>query len=258
MDVFTEETDVKKRAELNKLMADWENVIKSAPEIVFPDTGALCPAIDYFSRDGFFPGYFSQKTKVLFIGREPRWVSGQDRITSDIEGFKTYNPNGSAYWRRLFYIYYGIKNDGKIPFSQIPYPKEMTAHNDFSFSVMNVSKYSNDTENGATADFTLINRFLTDSRLEERNFIREEIELLEPDVIVAANLWGGKIDEEKLALVFPNEDFSNKKTDNTINCWDFNLNGKTVKIIDSWHFSNWKKIDQEDFYDPIMKLLFES
>lgn len=253
---YLDETEKEKYAALEKLMADWKKVIESAPDIVFSATGEACPAISYFSLDGFFPGYFSQKTKVLFIGREPRYVSGMDRIKYDLDAFSSsYNPNGSPHWRRLFYIYYGIQAGGKIPFSEIPYPQEMVEKKNYGFSIMNISKYSNDSDNGATADYNLINRFLDDSKLEERNFIREEIELLDPDVIVSLNLWNGKIDEQKLGLVFPGSGFSNEKKNENASCWDFNLNGKTVKFVDAWHFSR-PGSDQDLFYDPVMDVLF--
>lgn len=72
----------------------------------------------------------------------------------------------------------------------------MVQNNHYGFAIMNISKYSNYADNGATADFHLINQFLKDSDLRKRNFIREEITLLEPDIIIAANLWESKICKE--------------------------------------------------------------
>ena len=36
---------------------------------------------------------------------------------------------------------------------------------------------------------------------------------------------------------------------------DFDLNGRTIKRLDTYHFSK-PGNDQELFYDPVMKLLF--
>ena len=122
---------------------------------------------------------------------------------------------------------------------------------------MNISKYSNDSENSATADYDLINRFLADSNLTKRNFIREEIELLDPDIIITANLWDTKIKQEYLELVFPTGDFEEvKSSKNEAILYDFQFNQKKIKFIDAFHFSA-RGSDEGKFYEPIMNLLFK-
>ena len=67
------------------------------------------------------------------------------------------------------YITYGIQNKGKLIYEEIPYTNEilenMVKRNHFGFAIMNISKYSNDAENGSSANFSLINQFLKDSEL---------------------------------------------------------------------------------------------
>ena len=257
---FTNEVEIQKRKELAALMDDWKNQIKSKGEIVFPDDGRSYDTLDYFTADGFFPGYFSAKTKVLFIGRESRSVSDGDRITGDLEFFKNYNPNSTPYWRRILYLTYGIKNEGKVKFDDVPYAdeilKEMVESKNYGFAVMNISKYANESVDGGTADYSLINRFLTDSELSKRNFIREEIALLNPDVIITMNLWGGGISYDELEKVIPTDDCKETKAIHGVaNLSDFDLDGKHIKLLDLFHFSSHGN-DQKMFYDPAMKLLF--
>lgn len=261
---FTSDVEKEKRKELKKLMNDWKKVIATKDAIVFPDDEKAYDAIEYFCADGFFPGHFDAKQKVLFIGREGRYTNPErDRVTGDLEWFKKGNPNVVSYWRRIFYMLYGIKTKGKKVYKDIPNAydilAEMVEKNNYGFAIMNISKYVNESENGDVADYTLINRFLADSDLDKRNFIREEIELLEPDIIITANLWEGKIDENYLDKVFPKSDFANDKfsKNNSAAYYDFKLGKRTIKFIDLYHFSARGKNDKDCFYTPVMKLLFD-
>ena len=132
---------------------------------------------------------------------------------------------------------------------------------DYGFAIMNISKYSNDSDFGGTADYSLINRFLQDSELDKRNFVLEEIELLNPSVIITAHLWNGGIKEELLNSALPEKNFSALKRTVTVkdDCkaclYDFALGRKKIPLIDLYHFSS-RKSDKDDFYSPVMKLLF--
>lgn len=258
--LFTIESDLIKRKELFNLFSDWKEVIRHSKRIKFRDDKKNYNAIDYFNSDGFLPGYFSSSTKIVFIGRESRYSSGNDRVKSDIDGLTTNFSASSSYWRRILYLAYGIKNEGNFEFSSLPTAgeilKEMIKMNNFNFALMNISKYSNDSRSGANADFSLINQFLNDSKLTERNFIEEEIILLDPEIIITANLWSGKISKQELNLVFPENSFKfiNEFTDKAV-LFNYKLGNKIVKLIDLYHFSA-RGNDQELFYDPVMSLLF--
>lgn len=259
---FKNPKEIQIRKQLQTLFSDWKLQVSKKPPIIFKDDGKEYLTTDYFNCDGFYPGYFSHKQKILFIGRESRDASGCDRVESDIKFLQTFSANSSAYWRRILYIVEGIRQEGKVKFEELPYADEildrMFNENDFGYAFMNISKYSNDSVTGGTADFDLINRFLSDSELDKRNFLKKELLLLDPDVIITSNIWGGKIDDSLLSKVFPKKDLiynANKSTENVAAVHDFNLDGKHISLIDLYHFSS-PGSDKKAYYDPVMKGLF--
>ena len=235
------------------LLDDWEKIIqKNNPELA-----------SLFTRDGAFPGSSSAYPKVLFIGRESRYADTGDRITSDIAWFKKLKPGEGMgnYWNRIITIVYLIQTGQKYSPVQTPSPRaiidQMRATGNYGFAIMNISKYLNpEEEKSGTSNFNLINQFLADSDLPQRNFVREEIEALAPDIIITANLWGCKIKKKYLDLIFPPQDLGAPVFDRTKNAClqNFRLNGRTIKRIDTYHFSAVGN-DQELFYDPIMELV---
>ena len=116
----------------------------------------------------------------------------------------------------------------------------------------------------------LLNRFLEDAELYKRNFLREQIAILDPDVIISCNLWGDtRISLDKLNLVFPPEDFSTRNkdlsTEGISDVYDFNFDGKRIKFIDLHHFSAIRvgktmgyELDRINYYDPVMKAVFDN
>ncbi len=256
------ETEIKKTLELLSLFDDWKALIATKRPIVFQDDGKEYPPQDYFAYDGFFPGYFEQETKVLFIGRETRWISGMDFRDTTYSFFKNENVNGSPFWCKVLYMLYGIQHKGKVPYSDVPYAdeiaKKMVETGNFGFGVMQLSKYSNDSDEGASRNIDMMNRFLEDSELEKRNFFHEELKLLEPDIIITANLFDCGVRNEYLARCFSGT-FSDELSPcpKTANHWKYDLDGKQVDMINTYHFSSRKPID-ECFYEPVMKILFPS
>lgn len=261
MENFTQQIEIEKRKQINKLMSDLKQKLKTKNKIIFPDDGKEYDAIAYFNSDGFLPGYYKKNNiKVLFIGRESRYCSGKDRVIDGLKWFKNGSPNTLSYWRRILYIVYGIKTKGEYSYDEIPYANEilsdMNKNNDYGFAIMNISKYSNDAEDGASANISLINRLLEDSDLRERNYIREEIEVLEPDIIITANLWGCNIDNSQLGLIFPDSDFNElQRVEGVANLYEFKFEARILKLLDLYHFSC-RGSDQKKFYEPTMKLLF--
>jgi hypothetical protein len=236
------------------LLDDWEKIIqKNNPE--------LAPL---FTRDGAFPGYSSAYPKVLFIGRESRYADTGDRITSDIAWFKKLKPGEGMgnYWNRIITIVYLIQTGQKYSPGKTPNPRaiidQMRATGNYGFAIMNISKYLNpEEEKSGTSNFKLINQFLADSDLGSRNFIQEEITLLEPDIIITANLWDCGIKRKYIDMIFPPQSLSTPRFDRKKNAClqNFRLNGRTIKRLDTYHFST-PGNDQELFYDPIAELLF--
>lgn len=260
IEYFTENEDENRR-KIFKLMKDWKNEISKKGKIVFFDDKKSYPPEDYFYLDGFFPNYYGKEPKVLFIAREARWQSGQDFIENSVKYFKTAEGiNSVLFWRRIFYILYGIRTNGKIEFHDIPYPydyvMELKEKNDYGFALMNISKYSNDREDGGKkADATLMNQFLKDSALDKRNFFKEEIEILDPDIIITANLWDGKIEEKYMNLCF--NEIKKVKSIEGATLSTMMIKEKSIKIIDLYHFSQPGLSDKNYFYDPVINLLFK-
>ncbi|MBO7430567.1 MAG: hypothetical protein J6U56_06100 [Spirochaetia bacterium] len=236
-----------------KLLDNWKKVIqKNNPELA-----------QLFTHDGAFPGYSSTSPKVLFIGRESRYAPTGDRVTDDLTWFRSLDSTDSLgnYWNRIITLVYLIQTGQKYSQDQTPSPgtilNQMRATDNYGFAIMNISKYLNpEEEKSGTSNFNLINQFLADSDLPQRNFVREEIEALAPDIIITANLWGCKIKKKYLDLIFPPQDLGAPVFDRTGNAClqNFRLNGKTIKRIDTYHFSAVGN-DQELFYDPIMELV---
>jgi hypothetical protein len=266
-DNFTD-IESKKREVLNSLMEDWRNEVSSS-KIIFKDDGKAYSGDVYFAADGFLPCYYKQKEKVLFVARETRFVNttGEyhgDYLAAIIDWFKNH-PQGT-FFRRILQMVQIIKNEGCIEFDDLKsandYAKELVENCSFGFAIMNVSKYSNEAEDGGNADINLMSRFFEDTHLEKRNYFQEELTLLDPDIIITANLWDGKIERKYLDLCFgknslenPVGYYPNKESPDGI-LYEYVLNGKKVKLIDLYHFSRFSVSDKDYFFSPVRNLLF--
>jgi hypothetical protein len=253
--------EIEKRQKISILMDEWKKEV-SKSMVLFREDNKFYSGDKYFVSDGFFPNYSNQKNKkILFIGRETRELSGEDWIECTINAFKNDAIKFGSFWRRILYMTYGIKNNGMIKFEDVKrktakgIAKEMDRDKDYGFAIMNFSKYSNDCDDGAKADVVLINKFLEDSHLDKKNFLQEELEILDPNIIITANLWDRKIKNEYLEYMF--KDIKFISNDGIAKLSTMKLNGKSIKIIDLYHFSRPGVGDQEYYYDPVMKLLFK-
>jgi hypothetical protein len=257
LDIFQNE-EQGKRQTINELMENWKKEV-SKSKVLFREDNKLYSGDKYFTADGFFPNYYNQPPKILFIGREPRGISGEDLIERILNSFKN-NVSLGSFWRRILYILYGIKTSGTVEFQNKPHfkniAKMVVESSVYGFSIMNYSKYSNDCEDGASADINLMNNFFENSHLEKRNFLKEELEILDPEIIITSNLWDGKIREEYLNYMFENTTFV-KNDSGVANLSTMELNGKKIKIIDLYHFSRPGVGDKDYYYDPVINLLFK-
>jgi hypothetical protein len=262
--------EIQKRQQIVSLMSAWlsgiERKYEAKPDPVLWAEG---PPRSYFVVDGFLPNYYNQLYKVLFVGRETRGVtSGGDNyvngdlIGSFLGGFKAGITNNN-FWRHLMIMVQLFKHDGKIEFEQLKkvkasdYAKKMVETGDYGFAFMNISKYSNDKDDGGKADYDFINQFLEDSQLEKHNYFQDELKILDPEYIITGNLWDGNIDKKYLELCFgkltqlsayPPEAPEAK-------LFEMDLDGKKIKLVDVYHFSSIKP-DKESFFIPIKELLF--
>jgi hypothetical protein len=245
-----------KKSRLDQLMGDWKKRI-SPHQVLFRDDGKMYPAESFFASDGFLPYYFHQRCRVLFIARETRYIAGQDNIEVILKKCKE-NPQGigaEPVLRRMLLIAYGVQHDGAISFENIDLGQLCAlaaTERGFSFAFMEMSKYSNECDDGGAADTELMSSFFEHSDLQRRNFIQEELSLLDPDLVITMNLWNGKIDAGILRLALgdvPFIDCPHPSAARRI----IAVNGKRVPVIDLYHFSA-RKNDNEDFYKPVMSI----
>lgn len=245
-----------KAIELKKIMDDWRTAISSEEKAIKNgDRGKKKPQ-ECFVEDGFFPGYFSEinKNKILFIGRESRYIK-KNYVQQSLED-RCFSSN---WWRRIFYITYGIQHEGRIPFSKVEDYRtiidEMEESQHYGFAVMNISKYSNFSCEGGKSNFELINQFLENSGNRLLEFFNRELKLLEPDCIITSNLWDGNIN--RINDLFPESNFES---------WNVYDNGKAAygrykneninsMLIDLYHFAK-PGSDRDYYYNPVMEILF--
>lgn len=253
-----------KNKELEFLFSDWiKQLSKNKTPIDNGNKEKTTPA-DCFAKDGFFPGYFDENNlKVCFIGRETRLIGGHDFRDTTKEFFEIDFSKNNNWWRHILYIVYGIKTKGEFKFEEIPDSlgilNEMYDSKKYGFASINISKYSNDNKSNWQTNINLVHRFLKDSELEKTNFFQKELEILNPDVIITANLWD-IIESDYINLCLPESNFSETKNiihngESIAEYGKYNLNGKTIDFIDLYHFSA-KKSDKYCYYNPVMKILF--
>lgn len=183
-----------KLALLERLFFEWHQHFASVGEAL-EKHGA-----DDMVFDGFYPHYFGQKRRVLFIGRESRGLSGCNYLEILYPAYretKRIGPrqhlNRSKFHSRMIHIAYGIVN-GLPMWQDIPYASKLGdtfgAVDGVSFAFMNISKLSNEGEHWSS-DWSAINTAHGLST-QGRSFNQEEVAILEPHVVITMNL-GDKI-----------------------------------------------------------------
>lgn len=79
---------------------------------------------------------------------------------------------------------------------------------------------------------------------DNKKFIRREIDILEPDIIISGNI--GHI----LAPMFDNFEVVERLGEDVC-VHKVKLNGREILYLDCWHFSNFTKADFANFYSPV-------
>jgi hypothetical protein len=108
--------------------------------------------------------------------------------------------------------------------------------------MMNLSKLSNESESCFSADWKSI-RLAVDS---SGDFIKREVELLEPDVAITMNIG------EFLPYF---GDLEHRSAGAPVDSYVLRTRAKTSLLIDAWHFSAFGKGHVRDFYEPICKAI---
>ena len=199
--------------------------------------------------DGFYPHYFSQKKRILFIGRESRGLSrcnNMDVLYPAYRVDKWIGPqhlNTNKFHSRMLYIAYGIMN-GMPTWQDIPNASEIGdtfgAANGLSFAFMNISKLSNESE-GWQSDWGAINAAHGLSN-QGRSFNQEEVAILQPDIVITMNLGDKIASLGQLTKI--------DASDQPESYWLVS-GGHRSLLINTWHFSARNKTDIDGFYAPV-------
>jgi len=242
------ENEKEKLLALGALFDDWHSCFVSGGESLTNQVA------DDMVFDGFHPNYFSQKTKILFVGREALQIAGENSIDLIYQVYRdgkrvgAQHLNQHLFHSRMLYIAYGILR-GMPELKEIPYASEIgdyfASPEGISFAFMNISKMSNESESWQ-ADWSAINAAHSISS-QGRKFNEEEIALLEPDVVITMNLG------EKISSL------GELKSLNGLDCmprvFELSSRGHRSLLIDTWHFSAPKKDSILEYYVPICNLL---
>lgn len=213
------------RRQIEKLQQGWE----------------LDERNDDFVWDGFYPYYFHQPVRVLFIGRESYDMAGCDYLQAHYDMYRSAASfNRKAFHRRIFYMLHavleGYENWNDVPTAH-DYARDFASEGHVSFAFMNMSKISNETGRTAT-QWKVLHAFVDRSTRE----IRREIELLDPELIITANLTLHNIlDDVKLVR---------SEEDNVLDVYTAKLNDRTIPIFNTYHWSSPRE-DRRSFYECI-------
>lgn len=240
-------SETSKLKALEQLFKKWASTsLKADPK--------MKEQIEWMVFDGFYPHYFSKKPRILFIGREAREIAGENyldklhpayRTTKQIGDVDGQHLNANLFHRRMLYLAHGILN-GLPEWKDIPYADEIgdcfATPKGVSFAFMNLSKFSNESE------FWPSNWEMIDDAVrlatKNRNFIAEEIALLEPDIVITMNL-------EDYFPVFGENVRHLASFNNCVSASTLSSCGHKSLLLDSFHFSAPGKRDLEHFYQPI-------
>lgn len=237
------------RARLEALFVEWTAALK---EHLPPDRASLAAGLVY---DGFYPHYFRQKPRILFVGRECLGLAGCDYLDVILTAYricKTIGTNSGPrslnrafFHARMLHISWGILKgyaDGSFPkWGDIPWATEIgtdfATETGISFAFMNLSKISNEGE-GWPADWPQILAAVTASG----NFIEREIELLSPHVVISMNLGD--------LVTGKGEVLSHVKEEHLCR-YRMRFGRHECLLLDTFHFSAFTKRHVMHFYDPI-------
>ena len=227
---------------INALQDQWRQSLKSEQ-----DQNDFC-------YDGFYPFYTQQKVKVLFIGQESYGMGGCNYIEAFHQVMQRgyfndgTSTNKSSFHRRIFYIAYGILKDFPA-WQDVPYPtgyKDKVFTNDgISFAFMNISKISPDCYYRHT-DWTDVMR----SVREGASYIKKEVELLAPDILITMSFIGNQEIRQALFDGCEPIDTSNPN----VHVYRARNGKKTFLVLDTWHFSALKK-EFNCYYKPIRDIV---
>lgn len=226
------------KSKLDTLQKCWDANITSAQDS------------DDFCSDGFFPYYTYQSQKILFIGQESYDLGGRNYIKVFYDVFRkghmenNASINQSKFHRRAFYIAYGILHHFPT-WKDVPYPDahcdDIFTEKGISFAFMNISKISPYCGYRHT-NWDDVMRSVS----EGANYIREEVKLLAPDIVITMALMNNEKIRSALFDTFEAVDC----TDPDVHVYQATNSDKKMLVFDAWHFSAVKK-ELDCYYQPI-------
>ena len=254
-----EERDLLRR--LDKLFVEWQRQWDG-------DTR-------WFVWDGFYPGYLNASKKILFLGRDsydiynvydspiphcsyildfiPRYQNGCMDDGKSINQVK--------FHKLLLQVAYGLLHKSfPIEWQDVLDAKSICdtgrIFNEVSFSFMNLGKLSHESCEpcGVNADWGKIDLSVNFST-RGRNFIKEEVELLDPDLIIAMNLNENPLGRDYYKAAFGSNIVKLNLDIKDCCLYDVTLSdAKHVPLLDCWHFSS-RKNEESYIYRPIVDVL---
>ena len=229
---------------LNALFQDWHDALKRRGVWDKYDS-------ESFVTDGIYPGYLSQKKKILFIAKEALDIAGQSyidifyhAIRMKSVGDKPINRHG--FYRKLLKIAYGLTH-GCPDWEEIPpasvLAEDFGSERGLSFAFMNVSKLSHEYADNAswTADASMIDDFARESAATGERFFHKQMEIMAPDSIITMNI----------APYYPfMGDIVLKEALPNVEIYSMNLGAMNIPVFDCWHFAA-PKSDRDRYYEPL-------
>ena len=213
-----------KSAQLEQLFCKWEDAQKNEPDAIWKLTNGGNDNItkEHFRRDGIIDEatFEKERVKVLFISAEAN-DNAYSALTSSrpnsVNDYREYHFTGKETWKgrmreRLAELYKVISGTERGAMSN----PEAVMH----FAIMDINKRGGGPEIKGGKHIKAYCRYYAD-------FIRREIEIIDPDIvaIVGTNLYD--MDLHKLFLGSVSEKGRGY----------FNLNGKKVPILSLWQTS---------------------
>jgi hypothetical protein len=248
------------KGKLQDLKALFEQWYKYARGLKFIKVNNKDYTADDFIYDGFFPNYFNQKIRILYIGREAREIDDDNYIESFYNAWVCERKKVSNdFHKRMLFLTWAINNnfpDGlseldewkSIPEAEI-IADSFSKPNGISFAFMNLSKFINYDKN-FQANMELIDSFLESAidKNNNRNFLNDEIKILEPDLIITMNLSDLEGRLTKYIGVKPPISHSG-----ILSIFEFDKGKEKIPLFDTFHFSAKQKNDITELYEPIKK-----
>ncbi len=225
-----------------------------------------------FVSDGFFPYYTKQKIKILFLGKESLGLGGLDYVDTMMNAVKTNNPrargskwtnNKDPFWSKILYTAYGL-NNGFCDCKDMPRASEIGLHRfavdgGISFAVMNFSKFDNyNPRKPYSADYKTMWKYREMVERTGRNWYEEQIDLLNPDVIISMNIANFVLKAFKIDSwnsLFDND--SNSPGIPYVNIGYLPVKGRKIPLINTKHFSYPGKSFKKYYYVPIVRSMNE-